>query len=78
MPVENFSRDSVQAQAASIKAYWARRGYKVNVSVVPITGDKKRGPKTNITGWELETDMVNGLPLELHRAKVNAARGAPK
>jgi hypothetical protein len=78
MPVENFSRDSVQTQANAIVAYWNRRGYRVSVSVVPIIGDKKKGPKTNIAGWEIETDMVNGLPLELYTAKVNAARGAPK
>lgn len=75
MPNEKFSRESVQAQGEAIKAYWARRGYKVTFSVVPITeGKKKAGSKTTLSGWQLETDMVNGLPAELFGAKVNAER----
>jgi hypothetical protein len=75
MPVENFTREAAHAQAEAISAYWARRGYKVNVSVVPITGANKRaGTKTDLSGFHVETDMINGLPRELYRRKVNAEK----
>lgn len=75
MPVEKFSRESAQAQADAVKAYWARKGYKVNIFVVPITEKNKRaGVKTDLSGWHLQTDMVNGLPLELYDRRVNEGK----
>lgn len=69
MAEDNFTKESVEKQAAAVRDYWKRRGYAVRTDVLPLERDQGLSGKKKLTGWRLQTDMVNGLPPELCRQR---------
>lgn len=61
--IEPTSRQFQSDLGLTIQAYWARRGYRVNVFVTPIPPSEAK--RTGIGGWKLQTDLVSGVPAEL-------------
>jgi len=43
-----------------VERYWAARGYKISVEVVPIQTKSDKG--SPITVYDIKTDLFNGLP----------------
>ena len=57
-PLKNHaSHDGAAALATRIRAYWARRGQRVEIEIHPSYGTKASG-----SIWALRSDMVNGRP----------------
>jgi hypothetical protein len=72
MPEENYPKSEAKALAKTIREYWERRGYAVSIKAVPLELDPSLKGKKQVTGWTIETDMVNGLPKELCRQRTAA------
>jgi hypothetical protein len=70
------SRDHNQDLANTIMDIWGRRGYAVNVEVVPLRATSQGEGETVIehSGYTLKSDMINGWPRDLFERRCNDAR----
>lgn len=60
-PKEVVSMGAVVAQARAVTEFWRRQGYHITTRVVPVDVADVR----TISGFRLETNLVNGWPPEL-------------
>ena len=47
-------------EAVAIENYWADRGYKISVAIVPVKITSEKGYPAKV--YEIHTDLFNGLP----------------
>lgn len=53
-----FARDGARALEDKIKAYWAARGYEVDIDLVPSDYDEK----IRSVRYDVRSGMRNGMP----------------
>lgn len=67
------TRDQAQETANKIMEYWSSRGYVVDAKVAPMCTKLEDGEGLlEVYGYNVRTDMINGLPRELYHQKRRA------
>jgi hypothetical protein len=77
--LSNLTPHAIQSHERCIRAgealvaFWLERGYKVRVSVDPLHQMVDGKATLAIVGFELKSDMINGLPRDYGRERPAAA-----
>jgi hypothetical protein len=58
---ELSDEDGAKRLKLSLETYWSNRGYAIVVTLV----EKKFIPQMRACWWEVQTNLINGLPPEM-------------